>query len=125
MNTINNSTVVTTGILNARLAEIVNVIKETDALYSDHRKGEKYCSYADVKYFGVAFHPEFGLSLVAAHSPVQSLNRIVVRDGKACITEWDVGGTLRTDYHNGDYEAALNALMSGRYTNLVSIFKPF
>ncbi|AFQ96600.1 hypothetical protein STRATTON_152 [Erwinia phage vB_EamM_Stratton] len=116
-------TIVTTGVLNARLAETVAVIKETDALYNDHRDGEKYLSYADIKYFGVAYHPEFGLCLVAAHSPVQSLNRITVRDGKAYITTWDVGGTLRADWHKDDMEAALNALMSAKYSNLVAIFK--
>ena len=117
------ATVNTTGAVSAKLLDIVNVIKETGVLYDDHNSSRSV-PYSAIRKFGIAYHPEYGLCLVAVHHFAQSLNRIVVRDGKAYITTSDVGGTFRADLHNHDWDAALISMMTGRYSNLVSMFDP-
>ena len=115
--------VISVGAVSAKLLDIVNVIKESGVLHDDHCAGRSV-AYSAIRKFGIAYHPEYGLCLVAVHHFAQSLNRIVVRDGKAYITTSDVGGTFRADLHNHDWDATLISMMTGRFSNLVSMFDP-
>lgn len=119
--TVQDNKTTISGLVSAKLLRIADVIKQTGVLRNDHKSGCEYKA-EDIKMYGVAYHPDFGLCLVAVTHEVQSLNRIEVRQGYAYITTWDVGGTLRADYHGGDIEAALLQMTGREHSNLIGYF---
>lgn len=119
--TVQDNATTINGLVSTKLLRIADVIKQTGVLRNDHKSGCEYKA-EDIKMYGVAYHPDFGLCLTAVIHEVQSLNRIEVRQGYAYITTWDVGGTLRADNHGGDIEAALLQMTGREHSNLIGYF---